>query len=163
MSNPSLPYLRSLEGSVAGSARPSLFHAKDAFIERMAPVAWGAIFFGSFSLTPRDVSLSRQALFKLSFLHRHFLQPAGLRISGETQTAILSGSLTSRILVNMADILARQIEGIRQVRDETAGGEARTEGAGTAQESIRFLFVTDQTLHSGVQVISRNGRLILEG
>jgi osmotically-inducible protein OsmY len=127
------------------------------------------IYFGSFSLQPQDISLSRQALFKLSFLHRHFLQPGGLRISVEKQTAHFSGNVTGRNLSLMAEILARQIEGIRQIKDETIVPVARTsqtaeqKRAEAVQESIQFLWATDQTLRSGVLVRLRDGRHVLEG
>src|ERR1700691_1813171 len=99
--------------------RHSLFDTKDAFIERIAPVGVAAIYFGSFSLSPQDAPLSRQALYKLSFLYRHFLQPGNVRIVVNRQTAVLSGRVTNRALVTMAEILALQIEGIRYVQDET--------------------------------------------
>jgi osmotically-inducible protein OsmY len=149
--------------------RHSLFDTKDDFIERIAPLGVAAIYFGSFSLSPQDAPLSRQALFKLSFLHRHFLQPGCLRIVVNRQTAVLSGIVTSHALVIMAEILALQIEGIRYVQDETQSppeDASLTPGQRdheTARESIRFLFATDQTLRSGVQVDYSDGSLVLHG
>jgi len=177
MSKPSLRLHPSLEGATSvgetapAPARHSLFDAKDDFIERIAPVGVAAIYFGSFSLSPQDAPLSRQALFKLSFLHRHFLQPGCVRIVVNRQTAILSGTVTNRALVTMAEILALQIEGIRQVQDETksppedahvtpAPGQRENEAL---RESIQSLFATDQTLRSGVQVSYSEGALTLLG
>ncbi len=147
--------------------RHSLFDTKDAFIERIAPVGVAAFYFGSFTLSPQDAPLSRQALFKLSFLNRHFLQPGGLRIVVNRQTAVLSGTVTSRLLVTMADILALQIEGITKVQDDT---ETAPENAAPGQheiealrEKVQFLFATDQTLRSGVQVSRAEGSLVLQG
>jgi hypothetical protein len=107
----------------------------------------------------------------LSFLHRHFLQPGGLRIVVNRQTAVLSGTVTSRALVTMADILALQIEGIRHVQDETQAPSETTSPYPTPghrekeaiRESIQFLFATDQTLRSGVQVGYAEGCLTLQG
>jgi osmotically-inducible protein OsmY len=175
MSKPFILLHPSLEtaSSVAESTplRHSLYDTKDAFIERIGPVGVAAIYFGSFSLSPQDAPLSRQALFKLSFLHRHFLQPGGLRIVVNRNIAILSGMVIKRALVTMADILALQIEGIRQVQDETqvppentshsqAPGQRDHEAI---QESVQFLFATDQTLRSGVQVSLSEGYLTLQG
>lgn len=174
MPNISLPQT-TLEGDAAtgdsAQLRPSLYTNKDAFIERISPVATAAIYFGSFSLMPQDSSLSRQALFKLSFLNRHFLQPAGLRIVVQHQTAVLFGATTSPLLLLMADILARQIEGIEQVKDETDGGNAEAKALAPvirldtdlARETLQLLFATDQTLRSGVQVHLHDGKLTLEG
>jgi hypothetical protein len=150
MSKPTLLLHPSLESTASvGETAPlrhSLFDTKDAFIERIAPVGVAAIYFGSFSLSPQDAPLSRQALFKLSFLHRHFLQPGGLRIVVNRQTASLSGTVANRSLVTMAEILALQIE------------------AEASREAVQFLFATDQTLRSGVQVSrSSEGYLILQG
>jgi len=167
MPQTTLHYHPSLDTSAPTSdltgLRPSLYDAKDAFIERIGPVAVAAIYFGSFSLTPRDASLSRQALFKLSFLHRHFLHPAGLRIVVDKQTAVLSGKLTRRVLYTMAEILAHQIEGIRQIKDETEKEASKPSEQESARDSIQFLFATDQTLRTGVQVTSEEGRLVLQG
>jgi osmotically-inducible protein OsmY len=143
--------------------RHSLYDTKDVFIERIAPLGVAAIYFGSFSLSPQDAPLSRQALFKLSFLHRHFLQPGGLRIVVDRQAAILSGKVTSRALVTMADILALQIEGIRQVKDETQTPPEEASHTEAIRESVQFLFATDQTLRSGVQVSLSEGYLTLQG
>jgi len=175
MSKPSLRLHPSLEGATSvGESTPvrhSLFDAKDDFIERIAPVGVAAIYFGSFSLSPQDAPLSRQALYKLSFLYRHFLQPGNVRIVVNRQTAILSGIVTNRALVTMAEILALQIEGIRHVQDETqsppenatlspAPGQRESEAL---RESIQFLYATDQTLRSGVRVIYSEGGLTLLG
>ncbi len=149
--------------------RPSLFDAKDEFIERIAPVGVAAIYFGGFSLSPQDAPLSRQALFKLSFLNRHFLQPAGLKITVNRQTAVLSGTVAARALVTMGEILAKQIEGINATTDETrALPEDATLPVGqrekeAVREAAQFLFATDQTLRSGVQVSLSDGYLTLQG
>jgi osmotically-inducible protein OsmY len=154
-----------------GPLRHSLFDTKDDFIERIAPVGVAAFYFGSFTLSPQDAPLSRQALFKLSFLYRHFLQPAGLRIVVNRQTGVLSGPKTSHALATMAGILALQYEGIRSITDETAAApeidtQALTPGqreADATREAVQFLFATDQTLSSGVHVSLSEGYLVLEG
>ena len=169
MSYPTLRHHPSLETSTPSGevarTRPSLYDSKDDFIGRISPIATAVIFFGNFSLAPQDVSLSHQAFFKLSFLYRHFLQHGGLRIAVKGQTAIFSGTLTSGLLATMAEILARQMEGIRHVKDETAPASKDT-GRGSkeaALESIQFLFATDQTLRTGVRVVLHEGHLMLEG
>ena len=167
--SPSLESTNSI--TQTGPLRQSLFDTKDAFIQRIAPVGVAAIYFGSFTLSPKDLPLSRQALFKLSFLNTHFLHPGGLRISVDRHTALLGGSVTNRALVTMADILAQQIEGIHRVQDNT---QAALDGDGvyhapgqreaeSAREAIQFLFATDQTLRSGVQVSRMDGTLVLQG
>src|SRR5271156_1331596 len=166
MTKPSNLFHPSLEtGASVGEtpARHSLFDTKDAFIERIAPVAMAAIYFGSFSLSPQDAPLSRQAYFKLSFLYRNFLQPGGIGIVVNKQTAILSGTVTNRSLVTMAEILAQQIDGIHSVEDKTELAAEETPASGpqsgieATREAISFLFATDQTLRSGVQVIYYDG------
>jgi len=167
MPNPILQRpLREATTSASAITRPSLYNTKDEFIQRIAPVASAAIYFGSFSLAMNDVSLSRQALFKLSFLHRHYLQHAGLQIVVEKNTATFSGPVINPHLITLAEILARQIDGITVVKDETQG--ARTKNGTqrrdeTVRESIQLLFATDQTLHAGVQVSQIDGALVLEG
>ncbi|MCE0499134.1 MAG: BON domain-containing protein [Methylacidiphilales bacterium] len=145
------------------TARASLFDCKDDFIRRVAPIGMAAIYFGGFTLAPQDAALSRQALYKLSFLHRHFLQPAGLSVMVKRQTAILSGSVKSKHLLTMAEILARQIEGIKLVKDETELPKGKPGELETVREAIQLLFATDSTLRSGLQVTLDNGHLILEG
>jgi len=175
MTKPNLQFHPSLESTASVGevipTRHSLFDTKDDFIQRIAPVGVAAFYFGSFSLSPQDAPLSRQALFKLSFLYRQFLQPGGLRIAVNRHTAILSGNVTTKALVTLADILALQIDGIRNVQNETvtppqsahaspAPGHTDNEAA---REAIQFLFATDQTLRSGVQVGLLDGHISLQG
>jgi osmotically-inducible protein OsmY len=142
-------------------SRPSLFDTKDEFIERMSPIGVAAIYFGSFSFAPQDAALSRQALFKLSFVHRYFLQPAGLRVVVERQTAIFSGLDTGPHLGVLAEIMARQIEGVEEVRDTTESAPESEEES--AREAAQLLFATDQTLRAGLRLSVADGQLVLEG
>jgi osmotically-inducible protein OsmY len=158
------PSLDSTAPDVTASSRPSLFDHKDAFIDRVAPLGAAAIYFGDFVMAPQDAALSRQALFKLSFLHRHFLQPGGIRISVQRQTAILFGTVAARALVTMADILARQIEGIEEVKDETVLTPMKDRlPSEPAREATTFLFATDQTLRTGLYVLAQKEGVALEG
>ena len=156
------PSVETSGSSSVGRTRPSLYHTKDAFIERISPVATAVIFFGSFSLAPQDASLSQQALFKLSFLHRHFLQHGGLQIEVKGHTAVFSGKLNSSRLSILAEILAHQIDGIRQVKDETEA-RATLPAEDATLEAVQLLFATDQTLRTGIQVMLRDGRIALDG
>jgi osmotically-inducible protein OsmY len=124
-----------------------------------------AIYFGSFSFAPQDAALSRQALFKLSFVYRYFLQPAGLKISVSRETAIFSGALGQKLLLPLAEILARQIEGIETIHDETEPQEdASPAPVGEIfRQAAQLLFVTDQTLRSGIETGLEEGRVTLDG
>ena len=146
------------------SLRTSLYDAKDNFIERIAPVGVAAFYFGSFTLSPKDVPLSRQALFKLSFVHRSFLAAGGLKITVNRTTAVLSGTVINRTIVLLGEILAQQIEGIQQVQNDAVLPRL-TDGALIAAESeaAQFLFATDQTLRSGVRVGPLDGHAALQG
>ena len=146
------------------SVRTSLYDAKDNFIERIAPVGVAAFYFGSFTLSPKDVPLSRQALFKLSFVNRSFLAAGGLKITVNRNTAVLSGTVINRTIVLLGEILAQQIEGIQQVQNDTVLPQL-TDGALIAAESeaAQFLFATDQTLRSGVRVGPLDGHAALQG
>jgi osmotically-inducible protein OsmY len=143
--------------------RPSLFDAKDDFIARIGPIGMAAIYFGPFSLAPQDPALSRQALLKLSFAYRHYLHPAGIRFQVQRQTATLSGVVRSPLMTLCAEILAQQIEGIAQVKNET---ELAVEDQPTAVrgfEAVQLLLATDQTLRSQVKVTESEGKLRLTG
>ena len=145
----------------ATSSRTSLFDNKDDFIERVAPIGMAAIYFGSFSFAPQDAALSRQALYKLSFAYRNFLQPGGLKIAVLRQTALLSGQLTGPALSLLAELLARQIEGIAEVDNDMEMPEIGELEA--ACEKGHLLFATDQTLHSGLKLSVEEGRVALDG
>ena len=157
------PSLDSNASVQVAPSRPSLFDNKDEFIERVSPIGMAAIYFGSFSLAPQDAALSRQALFKLSFAHRYFLQPVGLKIAVQRQTAILSGTIKSKALLAFAEIMARQIEGIETVDNQTEALEVSSAAGTDAYEASRLLFATDQTLRSGVRLSIEAGRIALEG
>jgi osmotically-inducible protein OsmY len=143
--------------------RPSLFDTKDEFIERVSPIGVAAIYFGGFSLAPQDPALSRQALFKLSFAHRNFLAPAGLRIVVEDETALFSGRVNGVHLPLLAEILARQIDGIEDVRDATEKTSEAKAPLEHAREAAQLLFATDQTLRTGLGLSIQGESLVLEG
>ena len=92
-----------------------------------------------------------------------------MKITVNRQTAVLSGTVAARALVIMGDILARQIEGISATTDETHTlPEDATLSAGqrekeSVREAVQFLYATDQTLRSGVQVSLSDGYLTLQG
>ncbi len=73
---------------------------------------------------------------------------------------MFSGKIAGGRLTELADILARQIEGVDEVQDETASGGKDTE---TARTAAQLLFATDQTLRSGIQLSQQNGHLALDG
>ena len=164
--HPSLESTSSVDESVA--QRHSLYDAKDDFINRVAPIGMAAMYFGSFTLAPQDAALSRQALFKLSFLNRHFLQPGGLRILVQRQTATLSGKITGRTIATLAQILAHQIDGITNIEDETevaptSSKTAKAKETEAIREAVALLFATDQTLRTSVQVTTKDASIVLEG
>jgi osmotically-inducible protein OsmY len=166
MPHPSLlrhPSLESSSSLNSDGTRPSLFDSKDEFIARVAPIGMAAIYFGSFSLAPQDPALSRQALLKLSFAHRHYLHAAGIRFQVQRQTATISGSVSRRSLTTLAEILAHQIEGITQVKDETEADLADQPALSREMEAIQLLFATDQSLRSQVQVTEKDRALHLSG
>ena len=149
-------------GPIQVAARPSLYDNREDFIDRVAPIGMAAIYFGSFSLAPQDAALSRQALFKLSFVHRNFLSPAGLKIGVQHQTATFFGNVASRRLIMLGEILAQQIEGVAKVINDT-DGNATLSSPDSIQEAAQLIFATDQTLRTGIRLSQENGRLVLEG
>ncbi len=163
MSYSSRRFSPSVEAHGTLGLRPSLFDTKDEFIERVSPIGVAAIYFGGFSLTPQDPALSRQALFKLSFAHRNFLAPAGLRILVEGGTAIFSGRVNGVHLPLLGEILARQIEGIEEIKDTTEKADEGTAPLEMAREAAQLLFATDQTLRTGLGLRIQGDTLLLEG
>jgi osmotically-inducible protein OsmY len=143
--------------------RPSLFDAKDDFIARVGPIGVAAIYFGPFSLAPQDPALSRQALLKLSFAYRHYLQAAGVRYHVQRQAATISGTIRSRLLATLAEVLAQQIEGITSVKNETELALEDRPAATRALEAMQLLLATDQSLRSQVAVSDEGGKLKLGG
>jgi osmotically-inducible protein OsmY len=143
--------------------RPSLFDSKDDFIARIGPIGVAAIYFGPFSLAPQDPALSRQALLKLSFAYRYYLQPAGIRFQVQRQTATISGSIKSTPLALCAEILAQQIEGIEQVRSEVELTVEDRPAQSRELIAVQLLLATDQSLRSQVKVSEEAGALRLTG
>jgi osmotically-inducible protein OsmY len=167
MSYPSILLHPSLESSSprpsVDSPRPSLFDSKDDFIARIGPIGVAAIYFGPFSLAPQDPALSRQALLKLSFAYRYYLQPAGIRYHVQRQTATLSGSIKSTPLALCAEILAQQIEGIEQVKNETELALEDRPAQSRELIAVQLLLATDQSLRSQVKVSDESGVLRISG
>jgi osmotically-inducible protein OsmY len=143
--------------------RPSLFDSKDDFIARMGPIGVAAFYFGPFSLAPQDPALSRQALLKLSFAYRHYLQPAGVRYHVQRQTATMTGTVKSRLLAVFAEILAQQIEGVSHVKNETELAVEDRPSVSRSLEAVQLLLATDQSLRSQVKISETAGKLTLSG
>jgi osmotically-inducible protein OsmY len=122
-----------------------------------------AIYFGPFSLAPQDPALSRQALLKLSFVYRHYLQPAGIRYQVHAQAVTISGTLRSRFLAILAEVLAQQIEGVETVKNETELAVEDRPAAPRSLDAMHLLLATDQTLRTQVKISEVDGRLKLGG
>ncbi len=122
-----------------------------------------AIYFGPFSLAPQDPALSRQALLKLSFVYRHYLQPAGLRYQVQKQAVTLSGTLRSRFLAILAEVLAQQIEGVETVKNETELAVEDRPATPRALDALHLLLATDQSLRAQVKISEDDGRVKLTG
>jgi osmotically-inducible protein OsmY len=167
MPQSSILYSPSLESSSPrpsfDSPRPSLFDSKDDFIARIGPIGMAAIYFGPFSLAPQDPALSRQALLKLSFAYRHYLQPAGIRYHVQRQTATVSGAIKSAPLAVCAEILAQQIGGVTQVKNETELAVEDRPVESRELVAVQLLLATDQSLRSQIRVSDESGTLRLSG
>ncbi len=167
MSHPPLLRHPSLESSSPQPSydghRASLFDAKDDFIARMGPIGVAAIYFGSFSLGPQDPAVSRHALLKLSFAYRHYLQPAGIRYHVETGTVTISGTVRSRLLGVLAELLARQIEGVETVKNEIELALEDRPAHARTQEALHLLLATDHALRTQVKAAEADGKLKLSG
>jgi osmotically-inducible protein OsmY len=167
MPYPTPPRHPSLESSSPNPSietrRPSLFDAKDDFIARMGPIGVAAFYFGPFSLAPQDPALSRQALLKLSFAYRHYLQPAGVRYHVQRQTATISGTVKTRLLAILGEILAQQIEGVSHVKNETELTVEDQPAHSRSLEAMQLLLATDQSLRSQVKISDEGGKLTISG
>jgi osmotically-inducible protein OsmY len=71
--------------------------------------------------------------------------------------------VSRRSLTTLAEILAHQIEGITQVKDETEADLADQPALSREMEAIQLLFATDQSLRSQVQVTEKDRALHLSG
>jgi osmotically-inducible protein OsmY len=167
MSQPSILRHPSLESSSPQPSydghRASLFDAKDDFIARIGPIGVAAIYFGPFSLAPQDPALSRQALLKLSFVYRHYLQPAGVRYHVHKQVVTVSGTVRSKLLTTLGEVLAHQIEGVTSVKNETELALEDQPATARPLEALHLLLATDQSLRAQVQAAGEGGKLKLTG
>lgn len=143
--------------------RPSLFDAKDDFIARVGPIGMAAIYFGPFSLMPQDPALARQALLKLSFVHRQFLHPANVRFHAQKNSITLAGTVRTRLMPMLAEILANQIEGVTSVKNETELPIEDTPATTRSLQAIQVLLATDQSLRTQVKISEEGGKLKLSG
>lgn len=129
----------------------------------MGPIGVAAIYFGSFSLAPQDPALSRHALLKLSFAYRHYLQPAGIRYHVDKQAVTISGTVRSRLLTFLAEVLARQIDGVESVKNETEITLEDRPATARPLEALHLLLATDQALRTHVKMTEADGRTQLSG
>lgn len=90
------------------------------FLMHMAPVSIGVFFFGNFHPNAEDKVQAQRALYKTSFLYRHFLQSGGLKVVIDENSLTLTGKTTSSAVSLMAYLLGTQIMGPSiKIADET--------------------------------------------
>jgi osmotically-inducible protein OsmY len=147
-----------------------------AFTEQMAAVSIGAIFFGSFLPFTPENDHTRQALYKTTFLYRHFLSPAGIKPLVNRDILTIRGTSTSRAVIALAELLALQIPGIKKTSCEinrvptestdsnpTSGKPANPSEA-ELRERLQLILATDGSLTDGtLQATSDRKAIHLKG
>lgn len=139
----------------------------DNFLLHMAPVSIGAFFFGSFHPNTEDRIQAQRALYKTSFIYRHFLQPGGIKVVIDEGCLTLSGKTSSSTVSLLAQVLGSQIMGTIKVNDETTRVE-ESSGAESGDAEIRarlqLALATDALVGSdGIEVTVSNGQVKISG
>jgi hypothetical protein len=138
--------------------------APDNFLAHLAPFSVGAVYFGAFVASHQDGPATRQALYKTSFVYRHFLQPAGIRVRMEGPTAVLFGECAQSALWFMAENLALQIDGVVGVKFDTFSQRQEIPGDRELLARVRLLLATDTLLGSQkLEAIARDGHVEVFG
>lgn len=141
---------------------------EDNFLRHLAPVSIGAFFFGSFHPNNEDKVQAQRALYKTSFLFRHFLQAGGLKVVIDDGCLTLSGKTSSSAVSLMAYVLGMQIMGpnIRVVDETTRVDEHGRPGKSSDQQvenelraRLQLMLATDAMLGSEeIEVSVGNGQ-----
>jgi osmotically-inducible protein OsmY len=155
------------ESSVAKHSTSASPFVDDNFLLHMAPVSVGAFFFGSFHPNAEDQVQAQRALYKTSFVYRHFLQPGGIKVVIDEGSLTLSGKTSSRTVSLLAVALANQVMGTIKVSDETTRTEVtsrpETEDA-EIRSRLQLILATDSLLGSdAIEVTVNNGQVNISG
>jgi osmotically-inducible protein OsmY len=151
--------------NVAQTVVPANQSLDDNFLLHLAPVSIGVFFFGNFHPNNEDKVQAQRALYKTSFLYRHFLQPGGLKTVIDYKTLTMTGKTTSATVSLMGQILATQIMGPVEVSDETTRQESLP-GTGKAESAednerrarLQLMLATDERLCSeGIEISLSDG------
>lgn len=145
---------------------------KDNFLMHLAPVSIGVFFFGNFQPNIEDKTQAQRALYKTSFLYRHFLQPGGLKAVIDEGCLTLSGKISSAAVSLMAQLLGAQIMGPIKIVDDTvcadeSGRHVKTSEAAADLElraRLQLILATDAMLGSEeIEVSVSNGQAKVSG
>lgn len=145
----------------------------DNFLMHLAPVSIGAFFFGNFHPNNEDKVQAQRALYKTSFLFRHFLQAGGLKVVIDDGCITLSGKTSSSAVSLMAYVLGMQIMGpdIRVVDETTRVDETGRSSRSPEQQAdnemrarLQLMLATDAMLGSEeIEVSIGNGQAKVNG
>ncbi len=153
------------------SAPTSSPYMEDNFLMHLAPVSIGVFFFGNFHPNVEDKVQAQRALYKTSFLYRHFLQPGGLKVVIDDKCLTLTGKTASTSVSLMAHMLGTQIMGLINVVDETTRVEevsrsSKAESGADAElrARLQLMLATDSRLCSeGIVVVVNAGNAKVTG
>lgn len=162
--------LRRIGPPVPAVAAPLL---EENYLLHLAPVSIGVFFFGSFHPNNEDKVQAQRALYKTSFLYRHFLQPGGLKVVIDENSLTLTGKTSSSAVSLMAYMLGTQIMGPNiKIADETTRVEEHGRPLkpsdrntdGELRARLQLMLATDAMLASeGIEVHVTNGQAKISG
>lgn len=162
--------LRRVSSSAPAAATPTL---EENYLLHLAPVSIGVFFFGSFHPNNEDKVQAQRALYKTSFLYRHFLQPGGLKVVIDENSLTLTGKTSSSAVSLMAYVLGTQIMGPNiKIADETTRVEEHgrplkpsdRNSDGELRARLQLMLATDAMLSSeGIEVHVINGQAKISG
>lgn len=166
---------RHTEVGQLGSSAPDAAspYIGENFLMHMAPVSIGVFFFGNFHHNTEDKVQAQRALYKTSFLYRHFLQSGGLKAVIDENSLTLTGKTTSSAVSLMAYLLGTQIMGATiKIADETTRVEEHGRPLkpsernldGETRARLQLMLATDAMLCSeGIEVTVSNGQAKITG
>lgn len=92
---------------------------RNNWLAHLAPFSTGIFFFGQVHPTMEENVFVRKALMTTSHVFRHFLRPRGLELEVINEVVYLRGNVPADVVVIMAEQLAKQIDGVDNICNET--------------------------------------------
>ncbi len=146
-----MPTLQVFPHSTTVSLAKHQIDPRNNWLAHLAPFNTGIFYFGEVHPAMEDNVFVRKALMTTSHVFRHFLRPRGLELEVINEVVYLRGNVPADVVVIMAEQLAKQIDGVDNICNETNKVQDAAYAARRVKTAIHA--ESDQELSHRLQIL----------